>query len=105
MFSAFSLEITAVLEQVSQQRSHASLQDNRLSNRVLRNAPQRIFSTIFKYQLNSTREILSTFFDCTALAVSAWYFRAICDEPLIVLLYDRGEFIVHKTSCFFLLLV
>ena len=53
--------------------SHASLQNNRLSNRILGNPSERILSTIFKDQFNGACEILPTFFDCTALSVSAWY--------------------------------
>jgi hypothetical protein len=72
------------------------LQDNRLSNGILGTPPQGIFSTIFKDQLNGTCEILPTFFDCTALAVSAWNLWAITNEPVLVLLYDCSEFIVHS---------
>jgi hypothetical protein len=72
------------------------LQNNRLSNGILGDPPQRIFSTIFKDQFNGACEILPTFFDCTALSISAWYLRAICDESLFVLLYDCSEFIMHN---------
>ena len=83
-------------------KSHASLQDNRLSNGILGKAPQSIFSAIFEDQLDSLSQILATLFGCASLPVSTGYLRTVGDEPFFVLLYDCGEFIVHSetsTSC------
>jgi len=74
------------------------LQDNRLSNGILRNTSQGVFSAIFEDQLNCIPEILSTLFNRTALAISARDLWTVSNEPLFVLFYNRCEFIVHSSS-------
>src|SRR5580704_14319018 len=58
MFAAFSFQVAAVLAQVSQQKTRASLQDNRFANRILRNTAQSVFSPIFKNQFDGAGQIL-----------------------------------------------
>jgi hypothetical protein len=77
-------------------KSFASLQDNRVLNGILRYTPQSILSTVLKDKFDRFSEILSTLFPRAALSVSPWYLQAVPDEPVSVLLYDRGEFIMHS---------
>src|SRR6266446_232100 len=77
-------------------KSPASLQDNRFSNGILRDTPKRIFSAVFKDQLNGFSEILATLIGRAALTVGTRNLRTVSDEPVFVLLYDCREFIVHN---------
>src|SRR5215471_14741117 len=83
-------------------RNPASLQDNGFSNGILGKTPQSIFSAIFEDQLNGFDQTVAALFGCAPLAVSPRDLRTVGDEPFFVLLYDRGELIVHSetsTSC------
>src|SRR5438132_7358348 len=73
----------------------ASLNDNRVANSVGW-PPKSILATIFEDQRDCFSEVLAGFVPRTALTMRSWYLGAVRDEPVAVLLDDRGELVMHR---------
>jgi hypothetical protein len=72
-----------------------SLDDDRVSKGVRRNAAESIFTTIFEDERDCLTEIRSSLFASAALTIRTRDLWAERDEPVAVLLDDGGELVVH----------
>jgi len=74
-----------------------SLNRHRLASDAPRQAAQRISATVLEDEGDRRGETFSCSCLGAPLAVGAWHFGGVGDEPLAIALNNRCEFVSHRT--------